>query len=264
VTDDLHAGLTTLATHNGVTLRSEGAGTPVFLFPGMEGSGESCLHLARPVVAAKRMRLVLVDFREEMHSGFDELLDTVAGLVQGAAGTAECLIWAQSFGNLLAVELARDAKIRARQCVFVSPFTRLPQWKVRIGSSSLAITPQAVYRATIGGIGRYVFGPAGDQKRHVFFEALRDAPVSTVRRRTTWLLNRDAGPVFSAIECPARAWLGSRDRLVDLTDQRGFFRKLAESRSNWKLSMVKESGHVALPANVAAEVRRQVADWIEE
>jgi hypothetical protein len=34
----------------GVTLRSWGAGTPLFVFPGMEGSGESCLDLVASVV----------------------------------------------------------------------------------------------------------------------------------------------------------------------------------------------------------------------
>jgi hypothetical protein len=35
-----------VATNAGIALREHGEGTPVIVFPGMEGSGESCLHLA--------------------------------------------------------------------------------------------------------------------------------------------------------------------------------------------------------------------------
>lgn len=135
-------------THNGVTLRTAGQGIPVFVVPGMEGTGESCLHLAHPVVTASDAhRFVLVDYGAEAHDKIDDLLDTIAALIRDATDD-RCVFWGQSFGNLLAAAVAERSSLPVEQLLLVSPFTRLPNWKVALGVTVLSLTPPALYRAT--------------------------------------------------------------------------------------------------------------------
>lgn len=259
--DPLAASLQPIASRNGVTLRTRGEGKPVFVIPGMEGSGESCLHLAVPVLdAAPDHRLVLVDYGNEKHPTLEALAETVSALVAEVAGAAPCRVWAQSFGNLLAVALA--GQVAVERWAFVSPFTELPAWKAHGGTLSLAVTPSFLYRATIRPMGKYLFGPPGDADDHPFFDALYRAPVPTVRRRTSWLRGRDAQAAFEAVPGEVHVWLGALDRLVDLDDQRRRFAALAASRPHWHLSMIEGSGHVVLPTSAVETARREVASWI--
>ena len=260
MTDPFSVPLETVARKNGVALRQRGEGAPVFVVPGAEGSGESCLHLALPVLdGAPGRRLVLVDYGAEAHPTFDALAETVAGLVAEAADGGPCRVWAQSFGNLLAVRLA--GRVEAERWALVSPFTRLPAWKAHLGTLSLAVTPRPLYRATSPPLSRWLFGPAGDASGHPFFDALREAPPGDVRRRTAWLRGRDAEPEFAALAGPVHVWLGARDRLIDLDDQRRRFAALAEARPDRHLSMLP-SGHVVLDSAAAEVARAQIAAWI--
>lgn len=261
MTSPFTATFTPVASRDGVTLRARGTGAPVFVIPGMEGSGESCLHLAVPVLdEAPDRQMVLVDFGAEQHATFEALAETVGALVTSVAGDAPCRVWAQSFGNLLAITL--DGQVDVERWAFVSPFTRLPAWKAHLGTYSLAITPAPLYRATIRPLGRYLFGPAAGPAEEPFFDALYHAPVSTVGRRTSWLRGRDAQSAFEAVDGPAHVWLGQRDRLVDLDDQRRRFEALAAARPDWHLSMIEGSGHVVFPPDAVRTVRRELASWI--
>jgi alpha-beta hydrolase superfamily lysophospholipase len=248
----------------GVTLRHAGEGgrAPVFVFPGMEGSGESCLHLALPVLSgAESLRTVVVDYGPEKHASLDDLVSTAHRLVRAEAA-GPCLFWAQSFGNLLATLVAERGGLTVERFVLVSPFTRLPPWKAYLGALSLRVTPGFLYRATVGPLGRYLFGPAGDQPDHPFFGALRAAPVGDVQRRTSWLRGRRFEAAFERITAPAHVWLGVRDRLVDLEEQRAFFEALAARRANYNLSMIPGSGHVVLPSPAVASARAALAAWV--
>lgn len=240
-----------LRSRNGVTLRQQGKGTPVFVFPGMEGSGESCLHLVVPVVSGhNEYSIVLVDYSQEQHHTFEALIETIHGLISEMAGNGSCLFWAQSFGNLLATSVAAKGGISVERFILVSPFTELPPWKIMMGVLPLYITPNVIYQATIKPLGQYVFGPAGDQADHIFFDALKRSTVPTVRRRTNWLSGRNFQDTFTAISVPAHVCLGERDRLVNLPEQRAFFEHLEVRNPLFKVTIIPGSGHVVLPSKV--------------
>ena len=250
--------LTPGPTHNGVTLRTAGQGTPVFVVPGMEGTGESCFHLAHPVLRdLDTYQFVLVDYGAEVHDSFDALVDTLITLIGGAAGD-HCVFWGQSFGNLLAAAVAEGSNLPVEQLLLVSPFTRLPNWKVALGVTVLSLTPPPLYRATARLGGRYLFGPAGDQPDHPFFDSLRRSPPRDVARRTNWLRKRSFASVFSGLSAPTRVWLGAEDRLVDLDAQKAYFSGLAGRRDHVELTMIPESGHVVLPSTAVASTREQL------
>ncbi len=259
----------TVDSANGVTLRECGEGEAVFVFPGMEGSGESCLHLAEPVINQARLvgtshRLMLVDYAREEHATLGDLIETINQLIQSETNDESCVFWAQSFGNLLATGVANLGKTNVRKFLFVSPFTKLPVLKTYLGSLGMHVTPTYVHRATIEPIGRYIFGPTGDQKHHPFFSALRRSTPAVVGRRTGWLRSRQFSAFYESISAPAKVWLGKRDRLVDLAEQRSFFTTLLQDKENYRLSMIEGSGHVVLPSPSVQRLRQDLLAWLVE
>lgn len=257
----------TIRSKQGVTLLAHGEGEPVFVFPGMEGSGESCLHLAYPVLQqatqdGKPYRLILVNYAHEEHDRLDALIGTIGELIASVASITPCTFWAQSFGNLLVCGAAERVDLRVRKFVLVSPFTKLPAWKAHGGTMSMYVTPTFAYRATIKPLGRYLFGPAGDRADHPFFDALQRGTSAIVRRRTGWLRSRDFSSCFRSLSAPAKAWLGTQDRLVNLGEQKVFFAELARTRSNWHSEMVQGSGHVVLPSHIVQNLRSALHAWL--
>ncbi|QDU65394.1 alpha/beta hydrolase [Engelhardtia mirabilis] len=258
---------------NGVVLRSTGEGLPLFLFPGMEGDGSSCLHLAQPAVeqaiaaGAPTIELVVVDFSAERHASLEALVGTCSDLVRGhlqRRGAESCLVWGQSFGNLLAAVVAPALGARVDGCVLFSPFSALPAGRTRLASLAMAVTPTFLYRAVIGRLGRLAFGPTGDGVDHGFFAGLRRMTAGQVRRRTGWLRSRKFADRFARLEAPARVWLGARDRLIDLEEQRRFFGELSRRRPGWSLHVLDSCGHVVLPSPIVTAVRRDLALWLVE
>jgi len=116
------AGWADLARRRGVRLRARGAGPPVVVFPGLEGSGESCLHLVLPVAAAAggapHGRVILVDYAAERHRVLGELVSTVSELLGEVLSTGQAVtIWGQSFGNLLGALVAQRGGLPVRRAI---------------------------------------------------------------------------------------------------------------------------------------------------
>jgi len=250
-----------------VVLRSHGTGTPVYVFSGLEGSGESCLHLVRPVLESppagrELVRVVLVDYANEQHERFDGLVETAAALVRehhGDGGPCHC--WGQSFGTLLLASTVERAALEIDQIVMVSAFRGLPAWKVWAGPWILAVTPGPLYKATSPPITKWQFGPAGGNTEHPFWASLERLPKKDLIRRTRWLRNRSEAPQFEALR-PRRGkvWLGEKDNLEAVESERKFFASLA-AKGPWELGEVKGSGHVVLPPPAIEYARREISSW---
>jgi pimeloyl-ACP methyl ester carboxylesterase len=252
-----------IASANGVTLRERGAGRPVFVFPGMEGSGESCLELIEPLCAGPAFgRVVLVDYAREEHATFDALVETIRALVIAAAQDEPAIIWGQSFGNLLAATVPAGTPLAVRAYVFVSPFTRLPRLKARLGAFGLALMPALLYRATIKPTGRLLFGPPGDAPDHPFFATMRAARPRDMARRASWLTSTSYAAAFESVTPPAKAWFGERDRLVDRAEQWSFFERLASIYPGFDVATIPGSGHVVLPSVAVRRAQSDIAAWL--
>jgi fermentation-respiration switch protein FrsA (DUF1100 family) len=257
---------TVLAESGGVRLRAAGAGRPVVVFPGMEGSGESCLHLVEPVVlpagAEPGGRVLLVDYAGERHRLLGELVDTVGTLLRAALPAGEPVtLWGQSFGNLLLALTVPALAPSQRRLVLVSPFTGLPASRVRAARASLAVAWPPLYRASSAPISRAVFGPAPAGTGEPFFRVLASAPPGVVRRRVGWLAGADHAAAFLALSDPMGVWLGERDRLVDLPRQLAFFTALARPPRH-RLTVLGGSGHVVLPPPAVDQARDTITDWL--
>jgi pimeloyl-ACP methyl ester carboxylesterase len=263
-------GWSVLASGGGVTLRSQGSGTPVLVVPGMEGSGESCLDLVLPVLTqgppgSAPARAVLVDYAAEQHPTFDALVETLAGLVTDTFGPSPALdLWGQSFGNLVGLGAVAAVEARIGRAVLVSAFPRLPAWKVWVEPPLARSSPTALYRATAVPVARWQFGPTGGNLDHPFFGAMRTMPKADVARRTAWLRGRDFEPMVVGV-APTRGgvWLGSRDRLVDRDDVRRCFTEHVDPE-RLGFSIIEGAGHVALPVDVIARAQQQLGAWFWE
>jgi pimeloyl-ACP methyl ester carboxylesterase len=238
---------------DGVSIRSSGAGQPLVVFPGMEGSGESCLQVIAKVSQVVRdascpVTLVLVDYAAENHDSFDALAGTILKLLERNMGDTPLFIWGQSFGNLLAIRAAKSKILNVTQLFLVSAFDSLPSLTISTENFAGKWTPALIYRQTIKPVGRYIFGPCGNQRDHPFFDALQRAPGMVFARRTNWLHNRSFRDEFMSISQPANIWLGAKDRLIDLDRQCEFFGKVSQ-RSRYTLRMLPDCGHVVLPSD---------------
>jgi pimeloyl-ACP methyl ester carboxylesterase len=265
------AGWAELARLRGVRLRARGDGPPVVVFPGLEGSGESCLHLVLPVAVpadgAPRGRVILVDYAAERHRLLGELVSTVGELLDGVLEAGQpATFWGQSFGNLLAALVAQRRGVPLRRTILVSPFTGLPQARVAAGRAVLALAgfPLAgrpLYRAVTPAAGRLVFGPAPGGSGGSFFGAMAAAVPSDFSRRVGWLAGTDFAGAFLALPGPLGVWLGERDRLVDLPRQLAFFGALSRGPGS-QLLVIGGSGHVVLPPDSVRYARATIADWL--
>lgn len=248
-------------------LRAHGDGIPAYVFSGLEGSGESCLHLVVPTLTATAagqdpIRIVLVDYAAEQHVRFEDLVATTSALIRehhGDGGPA--VVWGQSFGTLYAATVVQETGLDVQRMVLVSAFRKLPAWKVWAGPPVLTITPNFLYKATSGPITKWQFGPAGGNTDHPFWDSLGRLPKRDLARRTKWLRGRSFAEAFEA-QTPARGkvWLGSEDKLVNLKAEMEFFRGLAE-KEPLEFAVLEGSGHVVLPPDVIEEARRQLAAW---
>jgi hypothetical protein len=109
-----------------------------------------------------------------------------------------------------------------------------------------------------------IFGPAGGQRHHRFFDALRGLPVHVIARRTAWLQGRVFTNSFSGLTAPVKVWLGDRDRLVARKEQTRYFASLCRTRPAWEMSLIRGSGHVVLPAVAQRQARLELLNWLKE
>jgi pimeloyl-ACP methyl ester carboxylesterase len=257
-----------LASSRGVSLRATGSGPPVLAFPGMEGTGDSCLQLMLPTLFDAHTdvprQLVLVDYAKEQHRDLADLVDTITRLITAAVRlTDEVVWWGQSFGNLLLALTCGRVPTAQRRLVLVSPFTELPSWRVTAAAAVLRVTPRFVYAATAEPVGRFVFGPAPRGTGRAFFAAMRDATPVDVRRRVSWLRGTAFPEPFRELPGPLGVWFGARDRLVDLAQQRAFFAALTR-RPGDRLSLIPGSGHVVLPPDSVATACAELRSWLAD
>ena len=271
-------GWTVLAERNGVTLRTTGEGSPVFVFSGLEGSGESCLHLVEPVLSGAAseaaaeagsknpVRPVLVDYALEQHATFTDLVATTASLVDEVYDGGAFDLWMQSFGNILGTCTLARSRIDApaMRAVMVSPFRKLPAWKVVLGPPVLKVTPDALYRATAAPISGWQFGPDGGNKGHMFYDALGRLTKGDLARRAGWLRGADFGEDFRQLRATrVKAWLGALDRLENVKEEIAFFASLSDQPGR-EVGVFGESGHVVLPPPAIDDARRRISAWFWE
>jgi pimeloyl-ACP methyl ester carboxylesterase len=252
-----------LGRADGVRLLARGSGPTVVVFPGMEGSGESCLRLASEVVLTGpgEGRLVMVDYAEERHRFMGALVETIAGLLEHHVGRVPLTLWGQSFGNLLLAGVAPLLASPVRATVLVSPFTGLPSMRTRMAHAVLSITPQALYSASATLVSRGVFGPAPRGTGEAFFAALGRMRIADLCRRVGWLCHGDMAGVFQSLPAPVGVWFADEDRLVDLPRQVAFFTALTRALGG-RTTVLDGCGHVLLPERAVQVAIQEIRDWL--
>ncbi|MCH8330263.1 MAG: hypothetical protein IH946_02610 [Bacteroidetes bacterium] len=240
---------------NGVVIQTWGEGVPLVVIPGLEGSGESCLHFIVPAVEelleqGVSFQLCLVNYSSEMCKTVDDLSETIERLLQKTYQEKELLVFSQSFGNLLTAKIGSRARLPIKGIFMISPFMKVPYLLIRLAYLSMFMTPTWLYRATIKPLGRYVFGPTGKAGRfHPFFEALTRATSRHVRRQTGWLVPLNYETVYPELEVPVTIVLGRLDRLVNIEKEIANFESLCSKRNDWKLLINDNNGHVIFIQN---------------
>ena len=123
--------------------------------------------------------------------------------------------------------------------------------------------PAFIYAHTIVPVGRYIFGPCGEQPDHPFFTSLRREPGRVFARRTAWLEGRAFTKEFGTLSGPIDVWLGARDRLVDLGRQQRLFKRL-EQKAKYTLRILPDEGHVVLPLHAVSQLAAEAAQQLRK
>lgn len=255
------------ASQGGVRVWTRGEGPPVFIFSGLEGSGESALHLAVPVLSSGLPRtLFLLDYSQETHDSFGDLISTLHALILGRIGDgADAWFWSQSYGNLLACSVLARRDLVPTRHVLVSPFTKLPAWKPLLTPPVLAVTPGFLYRLVIGPIAEWQFGPSQKNFDHPFFGSLKAITPGQLRKRTAWIRGLDFQNLFEEVFAQQGTrrgvWFGDRDRLVDIAAQMRWFDDLC-ARTGAHMETVVGAGHVVLPPGVILDACQRLFRWV--
>lgn len=267
--DPFNLPLETIAEKNGVKIRVWGSGKPLVVFPGLEGSGESCLHFIVPAIETMTnvnlaVQLVLVDYSKESHTKIESLEATIENLLLASFNQQPLLVYAQSFGNLLASSIVSAGNLNVENLFMISPFIKVPRFMISIAHYSLYVTPNFLYRSMIKPMGRYVFGPTGEQnKNHPFFNALARAVVREVKRQTRWLVRLDHKEVFSNIPIPFTVLLGKKDRLVAIEKEISFFQSICDEKVNRKLVLNENNGHVIFIPEEIENAKGLIEDFLK-
>jgi pimeloyl-ACP methyl ester carboxylesterase len=261
--------LTTTAERAGVELRENGHGAPLVFVPGMTGGGQATLYLAaRSILAARARgharRLVVVDYTREAHPSLESLQDTVATLLRRSVGDERCLVWTESLGNLVAPPGPLDHTLNVERRVMLSPFTAIPGVRLALGLLGMTVSPAFLYRMTIGPLGRFFFGPAGDRPQHVFFQALAATSAAVAHRRSAWLRGRNFTDWFFRSSVPTKVWIGALDRLVCRPREAKRFRDLARRRPTFALEIVAGAGHVVTDTTLGERLLHEINDFCRE
>lgn len=251
---------------DGVTLRHVGEGQPLVIVPGMEGSGESTLHLIAPVIQSllseSDYQLILLDYSGESHQTLESLVETSYELLTSYLAGQQALLWGQSYGNILAMMIAARG-LNISRAVLVNPFTVMPAY-TRFGTWLLSVTPGSLYRTIAVPFGRFMFGPPGDRPQHEFFDSLAVTPVADIVRRTRWCIGQDFSAYYSNCYAPLKVWLGAQDRLINFAQQSAFFSLMASTNEQHHFSIIKGCGHVAIPSSAATELQQEIGAWLSE
>jgi pimeloyl-ACP methyl ester carboxylesterase len=252
-----------------VTLRDFGSSSAqrtVVVLPGMEGSGESCMEIVLGVVRllGGAYRVILIDYSLERCASLDDLSRAIHRALFAVFKPLQIgvTLWGQSFGNLLAMSIQALGGIRFERVIQVSPFTRIPKWKLAPGTIIMKLAPTSAYRRTIIPVGRCIFGPVGDRPDHPFFYAMQSADAPTMARRMQWLLHRDFSQLFAQNIGFTRVYFGARDRLLDLAEQKCWFVDLNKALGNHHVAEIIGGGHVIVPSAAAADAIATIAgNW---
>lgn len=245
-----------LSSANGISVRSLGAGQPVVIIPGMEGSGESCTDLIEWIHTQNQSyAFYLVDYAKENFAEFNELVSAISKIIQNIT-TDPVVLWSQSFGNAIAVSIASENKIKISKHAMLSPFASIPSELLLAGSYVLKLTPTWVYKLFSLKVSIFLFGPVKGYEQHRFFEVLEKENPQTYLKRILWLRKLDIEKMFSSVKAPTQVWIGNCDRVIRPQRQIAYFK----SRGVKTIELPK-LGHMLFPGLLDEAQRITFLDW---
>lgn len=244
-----------------------GAGPPLLLVPGFNGTGDFWEPVAQRLAA--RRRVILPCYRNTAIDGRHDGAPTTAQLMAGDllavldhAGVDRADVAGHSFGSAQAQLLALQAPGRVRRLVLSATFAHLHGVPRRWFDLRLQVLEQLGLEAfvALGTLASY--GPdwlqrnfAAVQKREADI-ARASPPVPLLRDRIQALLQFDTRALLPGLAVPTRVIAAADDALTPLA----LSREVAEAIPDATLHVLAEGGH-SFPRTAPAQYAQALEDF---
>jgi pimeloyl-ACP methyl ester carboxylesterase len=228
---------------------------PIVAIPGIDGQPGSVGPIVKQL--AQHRRVLLVDYSRELTASPGDLAGAIADLIPD-----RCDLVGQSIGTWIAAEVAVRRRSAVRRVVLISPFTRVRNITLRGSALGTRLMPRWLYRTTTPTMMAMACGPVGDGRDHPFLDGVANSDQAGVARRTRWQVNQDVTGLFRSIEQPTALVLGGSDRFVPRRDRE--WKHLTEifSRSEDRVEILDDAGHVFLPSESVDQATRIIVDFL--
>jgi pimeloyl-ACP methyl ester carboxylesterase len=225
-------------------IRIEGAGDPLVLVPGLDGTG--LLFYRQVPLLARRHRVITFRLRDDAAS-MNRLVADLLAIQQEAAGGAPVTLVGESFGGALALAFALAHPSRVSQLVILNSFARFtPQARLSLGYHLLHAMPWGMM-ATVRRLTAWRLHSRHTQRKelehfHVLMRATsRDGYLSRLRI----LRSHDVRDRLQEIGMPTLLLASDCDHLVPAVRQA---RLMASRIPHATLRILPGHGHICLLA----------------
>jgi len=237
-----------------------GAGDPVVLVPGMDGTGR--LFYRQQPLLARSYRVATYALRDSARH-MDALVGDLAGVIDRLApGAAGAIVIGESFGGALSLSLALAVPERVRALVIVNSFARfLPQTRLALARIGLGAIPwammQVVRRATA--FRMHSSHTHRDDVRQ-FLRLTATASRRGYLNRLAILREYDVRARLTELRPPVLFLASDEDHLVPAVAQA---RYMAERTPRGRLRVLRGHGHVCLIAP-DVDLHELLAAWLPD
>lgn len=226
-------------------LSVRGAGEPLVLVPGMDGTGE--LFYRQLPLLQRAYRVATYALRDSA-AHMDDLVGDLSDIVDAVAGPAgSVVVVGESFGGALALSFALARPERVRALVVLNSFPYFaPQFRLKLAILALSVLPWGLMGAVRRLTAFRLHSPQThrDEIRR-FIELTRAATQEGYRNRLKALTAYDVRARLRDIDLPALFLAAERDHLVPSVREARF---MAARVPGATLRVLAGHGHICLIA----------------
>jgi pimeloyl-ACP methyl ester carboxylesterase len=238
-------------------LSVRGAGEPLVLVPGMDGTGE--LFYRQLPLLERSYRVATYALRDKAAS-MDLLVDDLARIVDAiTGGSGPAVIVGESFGGALALSFALARPDRVSALVILNSFPYFsPQHRLKLAILGLRIVPWGVM-SFVRRLTAFRLHSPHTHKAEIrrFIELTAAATLEGYRNRLRALTRYDVRESLGQIKRPTLFLAADRDHLVPSVQQA---RLMVDRVPGAEMKVLKGHGHICLIAP-DLDLAQILAEW---
>ena len=238
--------------------REEGAGPPLILVPGIDGTA---LFFYRQLpLLAKRFRVVTFPLPDESEGTMDSLVQRLYELAARVGGDQKVLLCGESFGGALSLSFGLAHPERLRGLVILNSFPAIRQrWRMRLAPRLLRIVPWGTMNLVRRLSRSRLHSPhTSPEDLSEFLERSRAVGRRGYIRRLEILRTYDLRERLVEIRVPTLFLAGDLDHIVPSVEEAHF---MAARMPHATVKVLRGYGHVCL-INHEFNLLEEISPWL--